>query len=83
MEEEALMQPALMQPSRTESMCRWKAVLERSIAEQEVNDVAFVRLQPVQGTGWNRADVESVDVASIHQFTNPLVIVRDRSADQR
>lgn len=64
-------------------MGRWQAVLEGSVPKQEVDDVAFVRLQPVQGTGWNRADVESVDVASIHQLCDPLVVVSDRGADQR
>jgi AbrB family looped-hinge helix DNA binding protein len=33
-------------------------------AEQEIDDVPFVRLQPVERRGGNRADVQAVDVVA-------------------
>ena len=63
-------------------MCWRHAVLEGSIAEQEVDDVTFVRLQPVQRTRWHRADVQAVDVAAVDKFRNPFFVVCDGCADQ-
>ena len=52
-------------------------------AEQEVDDVAFVRLQPVELDGGDRADVEPVDVDGVGQLRLPLLVLGDRRADQR
>ena len=41
-------------------------------AEQEVDDVAFVRLQPVEGDRFNRADIKPVDVGRVEQLLREL-----------
>lgn len=46
-------------------MCRWQAVLKCSIAIEKVNNVAFMRLQPVQGAGGHRTDIQSIDMSGI------------------
>src|ERR1700722_12807827 len=58
------------------------AVLEGAGAEQEVDDVAFVRLQPVEGDRFYRADVEAVDVRRVEQLAGEFRILGDARADQ-
>ena len=41
--------------------------LEGPGAEQEIDDVAFVRLQPIELDRGNRADVQAVDVRGVGQ----------------
>ena len=41
--------------------------LERPRAEQEIDDVAFVRLQPVELDGRHRTEVEPVDVHRVDE----------------
>ncbi len=65
------------------SVSWWQTVLERTIPEQEVYDIAFMGLQPVQSTGRNRANVEAIDMTSINEFRDPLFIVGDGSPDER
>ena len=64
-------------------MSRRKAVLEGSISKQEVDDVSFVRLQPVQSARRDGPNIQSVDVACVHKFTHPLFVIGDCRADQR
>ena len=40
--------------------------------EQELDDVAFVRLQPIELDGGNRSDVQAVDVRGVGQLALPL-----------
>ena len=60
----------------------WQAILECTIAEQEVDDIAFMWLQPVQRTRRNRSDIQPIDVPSVHKFRDPFVIIRDRCANE-
>ena len=52
--------------------------LKRAIAEQEVDDVAFVRLQPVERDRLQGAEVEAIDVRRVGEFALPLGVFRDR-----
>jgi hypothetical protein len=56
-------------PGIRRSMRRWRGVLVGTSSEQEVDDVAFVRLQPVELQCPYFTDVESVDVCCIEQLT--------------
>ena len=53
------------QPFR--SMCWRRSILERTVPEQEVDDVAFVRLEPVQLDRLHFADIEPIHVGGIDQ----------------
>ena len=58
--------------------------LERARAEQEVDEVAFVRLQPVQADRRDRPDVQAVDVRGVESAgAGASGVVGDRRADQR
>src|SRR5687768_11225101 len=57
--------------------------LQRSGPEQEVDDASFVRLQPVEARGRNRADVQPVDVRGVDAPLDELLVVGDRCAHQR
>lgn len=63
-------------------MRRRQAVLERAVAEQEVDDVSFVRLQPVQRTSWYWSYVQAIDMPSIYEFSDPFFTVSDRRANK-
>src|SRR6202790_1315557 len=57
--------------------------LERARAEQELDDVAFVRLEPVELDGRNRTEIQSIDVNRVHQCAAELGPARDRAAHER
>lgn len=69
--------------ARPTSMRRWQTILKRAIAEQEVDDIALVRLQPVQSTRRNRTDIQTINMPSINKVRDPLVVVRDGCAHER
>ncbi len=41
--------------------------LQGSRAEQKIHDVSFVRLQPIELRGGNRAEIQAVDVRRVHK----------------
>ncbi len=61
----------------------WRAVLERAAAEQEVDDVPLVWLEPVEGDRLHRADIEAVDVRRVEQLLRPVLVFGDAGCDQR
>src|SRR6266446_4678193 len=60
---------------------RWH--LEGPRPEQEIHDVPFVGLEPVQFDRRQRADVQSVDVGRVDELAFPRFVARDRRTDQR
>src|SRR5262249_41836130 len=66
-----------------DSMRRRGTVLEGAVPEQEVDDVAFVRLQPVEGDRLQRADVEPVDIRRVQKLLREFRVLRNRRADER
>src|SRR5260370_762101 len=66
-------------PSRGESPHE----LEGAGAEQEVDDAALVRLEPVEFDRRDRPEVEPVDVDGVDQLPLPLLVLRDCRAHQR
>ena len=63
---------------------RWRrSVLECPRSEQEIDDVAFVRLQPVELQRFNFANIQPVDVRGVNQFLRKRIVFRDAGADQR
>ncbi len=63
-------------------MSWWRTGLKGSCPEQEVDDVAFVRLHPVQLVGPNFADVQAVNVRRIQQFLRPFRIFGQAGTNQ-
>ena len=61
----------------------WRAVLERAAAVQEVDDVPFMRLQPVELQRLHLADVQAVDVGGVDQIPREPFILGQGAADQR
>src|SRR5579864_4799032 len=57
--------------------------LKRARPEQELDDVAFVRLEPVELNGRDRTEIQSIDVNRIHQRAPEFGPARDRTTDQR
>src|ERR1043166_2209072 len=52
----------------------WHALrrgLEGAGAEKEIDDVAFVGLQPIELDGGNGADVQTINVGGIQEFAAP------------
>src|SRR3954464_6220430 len=64
-------------------MSRRGTRLEGSGSEQEVDDVAFVRLHPVQLVGADFTDVQAIDVGRVEQLLGPLWIFRQAGTHQR
>lgn len=64
------------------SMGWWRAVLEGAVSEEKLDQVSFVRLEPVQLDRLDPANVQPVDVIRIEQLLAELGIFRDRCADQ-
>ena len=56
--------------------------MEGAVAEEEVDDVAFVGLEPIEGDCFDGAEVEAVDVDGVEEFLRELLIVRQRGADE-
>src|SRR5262249_48613830 len=52
-------------------------------AEQEIDDVALVRLQPVELDRRDRPEVQPVDVRRIDELPLPFLVVGDDAAHQR
>ena len=44
---------------------RWRGILEGAFAVEEVDDVALMRLQPVEGQCLHFADIQPIDVSRI------------------
>src|SRR5262249_14173077 len=57
-------------------------VLERAGAEEEIDDAALVRLQPVELDRRHRADVQPVDVNRVDELALPLAVVGDGAAHE-
>ena len=57
--------------------------LKRPRAVQEVHDVAFVRLEPVELCGRNGPEVQAIDVVGIKEITSKRRIVRDAGPNER
>src|SRR5436309_2554871 len=57
--------------------------LERPRPEQEIDDVPFVRLEPVQLNSRDGADVQPVDVRRIDELPLPAPVLGDGAANQR
>src|SRR5713101_5983981 len=56
--------------------------LKRARAEQKFDDVAFVRLEPVELDGRNRTEIQSIDVNRVDQRATELGPARDRAAHE-
>src|SRR5262249_3544113 len=56
--------------------------LEGSRPEEEINDVAFVRLQPVQLDRRYRSDVQPVDIRRVEERALKSPVRSDRRADE-
>ncbi len=52
-------------------------------AEEKINDVPFVRLEPVELDGRDGADVQTVDVGRLHQLLAPSLVAGDGTANER
>ena len=63
-------------------MSRWRAVLEGACAKQEIDNVAFVRLQPVQLVSSDGSNIQPINVSRIQQLTGEGFIFGDRSTNQ-
>src|SRR4030095_4839246 len=57
--------------------------LEGAGAEQEIDNVALMWLEPVQLDGRDRPDVQAIDVRGLEQLLAPHRVVSDRAAYQR
>ena len=57
--------------------------MEGAVAEEEVDDVAFVGLQPVEGDGFYGADVQTVDVGRVDQVAGPFGVGCEGRANER
>src|SRR5713101_602996 len=57
--------------------------LERPGTEQELDEVAFVRLQPVQLRGRHRPEVEPIDVHGVDETAAKRGVAGDGAAHQR
>src|SRR3954471_3151016 len=57
--------------------------LERARAEQKIDDVAFVRLEPVELNRRDRTEVQPVDVHGIDEPAPKVRVIGDRAADKR
>src|SRR5215831_2978180 len=57
--------------------------LERPSAKQKVDDVAFVRLKPIELDRRHGPEVQSIDVHRIHETTSKLWVGGDGAADER
>ena len=53
-----------------------------SRTEQKVDEIAFVRLQPVESACRDGTDVQSVDVSCVGQLVNPNFIARERGSNE-
>ena len=50
--------------------------------EQKLDNIAFVRLQPIELDGRDSADIQAVDVVRVDQLPLPFLIFSDGAADQ-
>src|SRR5688572_17184083 len=57
--------------------------LEGPGAEEEIDDVPFVRLQPVELDGGDGTDVQPIDVDCFEELAFPCLVARNRAAHQR
>ena len=57
--------------------------LQRSVAEQKVDDAAFVRLEPVEFGGGERAEIQAVDMSGVNALALELFVVGDDRTNQR
>src|SRR5712664_859841 len=57
--------------------------LEGARTEQELYDIAFMRLQPIELDGGNGSDVQAIDVGPVEQRALELRVFGYRGADQR
>src|SRR5690349_16092400 len=57
--------------------------LKRSRTEEELDDIAFVRLKPIELDGWNGADIQTVDVSRVDEFPLELRVMGDDAGDER
>jgi hypothetical protein len=57
--------------------------LKRSSAKEELDEVGFVRLAPVETCRGHRAEVQPIDVRGVRQSSPQLGPARDRAAHER
>ena len=57
--------------------------LKRAGAIQEIDDVAFVRLEPVESGRGDGTKIQPIDVLSIQQRTTERRVVREARSDKR
>ena len=56
--------------------------LERARAEQEIDDVPFVRLEPIELNRRHWSEIQPVDMDGVHQLLAEFGFVRNRRADE-
>src|SRR4029450_3900397 len=54
--------------------------LERTCPKQEVDQIALVRLHPVQLCRWNRPEIQAIDVHRVDELLSEFGLTRDRAA---
>ena len=57
----------------------FKPRLKRSGPEQKLDNVPFVRLQPIELNRRHRSQIQSIDVSSVHKLALELLIIGDRA----
>src|SRR6187431_1599947 len=57
--------------------------LQRARAVQEIDDIAFVGLEPVQPNRGDRAEIEAIDMRRVEERAAQFGFLRDGGADER
>jgi hypothetical protein len=58
-------------------VCGWRSVLKGTCSEQEVDDVSFVRLEPVELDRLDFTDIQSIDVGGIEELSSECLVIGD------
>ena len=51
-------------------------------AKEKIDEIPFVRLQPIQSICGNRSDIQSIDIGAIARGFDQVAITRNDRADQ-
>src|SRR5690242_398190 len=63
---------------------RWRVGnLKGPGAKEEIDNVAFVRLEPVEFGRRDRAEIQAVDIGGVGQLALPIFVVRNGGGDER
>src|SRR5262245_8174296 len=65
------------------SLRSYRSILIRPRPEEELDDVALVRLTPVELCGRHRPQIEPIDVHGVEEPAAEALVARHRGADER